>query len=144
MEILDALFARMATLAWGLPLLILLMGGGLYLVIRINFLPFRYLGHAVAVLRGKYNDENDAGEITHFQALTTALSATVGMGNISGVAVAIAIGGPGAVFWMWVSAVIGMSTKFFTASLSARTPKGNFKEAPCILLLKVLEKTGNG
>tara|TARA_R110002072_G_scaffold192257_1_gene349125 strand:- start:5770 stop:7110 length:1341 start_codon:yes stop_codon:yes gene_type:complete len=108
----------MASLAWGLPLLIILMGGGLYLVFKIRFLPFRYLGHAIAVLRGRYDNESDSGEISHFQALTTALSATVGMGNISGVAVAIAIGGPGAVFWMWVSAVIGMSTKFFTASLA--------------------------
>ncbi|MDX1461797.1 MAG: alanine/glycine:cation symporter family protein [Marinirhabdus sp.] len=108
----------MASLAWGLPLLILLMGGGLYLLFRIHFIPFRYLGHAIAILRGKFDNESDAGEITHFQALTTALSATVGMGNISGVAVAIAIGGPGAVFWMWVSAIIGMSTKFFTASLA--------------------------
>lgn len=90
----------------------------MYLLIRIQFLPFRYIGHALAVLRGKYDNKDDIGEITHFQALTTALSATVGMGNIAGVAVAIAIGGPGAVFWMWVSAVIGMSTKFFTASLA--------------------------
>ncbi len=81
-------------------------------------MPFRYLVHAIAILRGRYDNESDAGEISHFQALTTALSATVGMGNIAGVAVAIAIGGPGAVFWMWVSAVIGMSTKFFTATLA--------------------------
>ena len=108
----------MASTAWGLPLLLLLIGGGLYLLIRIQFLPFRYLGHAIAVLRGKYDNESDSGEISHFQALTTALSATVGMGNIAGVAVAIALGGPGAVFWMWVSAVIGMSTKFFTATLA--------------------------
>lgn len=114
----DTFLANLASIAWGLPLLILLIGGGLYLLFRIRFLPFRYLGHAIAVLRGKYDNESDAGEISHFQALTTALSATVGMGNIAGVAVAIAIGGPGAVFWMWVSAVIGMSTKFFTGTLS--------------------------
>lgn len=118
MEKFDNFLAEMASLAWGLPLLIILIGGGLYLLVRIRFLPFLYLGHAFAVLRGKYDNENDVGEITHFQALTTALSATVGMGNIAGVAVAIAIGGPGAVFWMWVSAVIGMSTKFFTATLA--------------------------
>jgi AGCS family alanine or glycine:cation symporter len=134
----------MAALAWGLPLLILLMGGGLYLLIRIRFLPFRYLGHAVAILSGKYDDENDAGEITHFQALTTALSATVGMGNISGVAVAIAIGGPGAVFWMWVSAVIGMSTKFFTASLSvmfrAKDSEGTLQGGPMYFITEGLGK----
>ncbi|PVW12328.1 sodium/alanine symporter [Marixanthomonas spongiae] len=118
MEKLDLFVSKMASTAWGLPLLLLLIGGGLYLLVRIRFLPFRYLGHAIAVLRGKYDNETDNGEISHFQALTTALSATVGMGNIAGVAVAIALGGPGAVFWMWVSAVIGMSTKFFTATLA--------------------------
>jgi len=118
LEKIDSTIAEIASIAWGLPLLIILIGGGLYLLIRIQFLPFRYLGHAMSVLRGKYDNESDAGEITHFQALMTALSSTVGMGNIAGVAVAISIGGPGAMFWMWVSAVIGMSTKFFTASLA--------------------------
>ena len=67
---------------------------------------------------GKYNDPNDPGEITHFQALTSALASTVGLGNISGVAIAIQMGGPGALFWMWVSALLGMSTKFFSCTLS--------------------------
>ena len=107
-----------SSFVWGLPLLILLVGGGLYLLILSRFLPFRYLGHAIQVLGGKYDNPNDSGHISHFQALTTALSATVGMGNIAGVAVAIAIGGPGAIFWMWVSAIIGMSTKFFTSALA--------------------------
>jgi len=140
----DTLIAEMSSLAWGLPLLILLMGGGLYLLIRIKFLPFRYLGHAIAVLRGRYDDENDAGDITHFQALTTALSATVGMGNIAGVAVAIAIGGPGAVFWMWISAVIGMSTKFFTATLAVmyrgKDSKGEIQGGPMYFIMEGLGK----
>lgn len=114
----DAFIADFASFVWGLPLLILLTGGGLYLLIRSGFIPFRYLGHAVQVLRGKYDDPNDPGEISHFQALTTALSSTIGMGNIAGVAVAITIGGPGAVFWLWVSGIIGMSTKFFTSTLA--------------------------
>lgn len=118
MEVLDKIVADFASFVWGLPLLILLIGGGLYLLIRSRFLPFRYLGHAINVLRGKYDDPDDPGQINHFEALTTALSATVGMGNIAGVAVAIALGGPGAVFWMWISAVVGMSTKFFTATLA--------------------------
>ena len=118
MEALDAFISKLSSIAWGLPLLIILIGGGIYLILRIRFLPFRYLGHAIAILRGKYDDEQDEGEISHFQALTTALSATVGMGNVAGVAVAIALGGPGAVFWMWISAVIGMSTKFYTATLA--------------------------
>jgi len=118
MTSIDTFIADFASFVWGLPLLILLIGGGLYLLIISKFLPFRYLGHALKVLRGKYDDPNDPGEISHFQALSTALSATVGMGNIAGVAVAIAVGGPGAMFWMWVSAIIGMATKFFTNTLA--------------------------
>jgi len=103
---------------WGLPLVILLIGGGLYLLIISRFLPFRYFGHAIQVLRGKYDNPNDPGEISHFKALTTALSSTIGMGNIAGVAVAISVGGPGAMFWMWITAIVGMSTKFFTSTLA--------------------------
>ncbi len=83
MKFLDQLLKDFSGLAWGLPLLILLIGGGLYLLIRSQFLPFRYLGHAISVLRGKYDDPNDPGQISHFQALATALSATVGMGNVA-------------------------------------------------------------
>ena len=118
MEKLDQLIADFASAVWGLPLLVLLVGGGLYLLIRSQFLPFQFIGHAIQVLRGKYDDPDDPGQISHFQALSTALSSTIGMGNIAGVAVAITIGGPGAVFWMWISAVIGMSTKFFTSTLA--------------------------
>lgn len=117
-DLLSDLIAEFASLVWGLPLLILLVGGGLYLMFYGRFLPFRYLFHAIQVTRGKYDDPNAPGEITHFQALTTALSATIGMGNIAGVAVAISIGGPGAIFWLWISGLIGMSTKFFTCTLS--------------------------
>lgn len=103
---------------WGTPLVILLCGGGLFFMIYSEFTPFRYFRHAVDVLRGKYDDPDDPGDINHFQALASALAATVGLGNISGVAVAIATGGPGAVFWMWVSAFLGIATKFFTCTLS--------------------------
>lgn len=101
-----------------MPLVILLIGGGLYLLLLTRFLPFKYLKHAIQVTLGKYDNKNDAGEISHFQALTTALSATIGMGNIAGVAVAISIGGPGAIFWMWISGIVGMCTKFFTSTLA--------------------------
>lgn len=105
-------------------------------------MPFLYIGHAIALLRGKYDHEGETGEITHFQALTTALSATVGMGNIAGVAVAIAIGGPGAVFWMWVSAVIGMSTKFFTATLAilyrGKDSEGKIQGGPMYFIVEGL------
>ena len=142
MKTLESLTSDLSSLAWGLPLLILLIGGGLYLLIRIRFLPFRYLFHAIAVLRGKYDDDKDEGELSHFQALTTALSATVGMGNIAGVAVAITLGGPGAVFWMWVSAVIGMSTKYFTATLAilfrGKDSEGNVQGGPMYFITEGL------
>lgn len=118
LEIIDIWMAKFASFVWGFPLLILLVGGGIFFTIRSGFLPFKYIGHAIQVLIGKYDNPDDPGEITHFQALTTALSATIGMGNIAGVAVAITLGGPGAIFWIWVSGIIGMSTKFFTSTLA--------------------------
>lgn len=104
--------------AWGMPLLLLLVLGGLALTLYSRLLPFRLFGHGVSILRGKYDDPNAPGEISHFQALSTALSSTIGLGNIGGVAIAISQGGPGAVFWMWVAALVGMATKFFTCTLA--------------------------
>ncbi|REE01580.1 alanine/glycine:cation symporter family protein [Marinoscillum furvescens] len=118
MTALESFFLAAANFIWGTPLLILLLGGGLFFMVYSRFLPFRFFGHAVNVLRGKYDDPDDPGDINHFQALSGALAATIGMGNISGVAVAIAMGGPGAIFWMWVSAFVGMATKFFTCTLA--------------------------
>ncbi len=103
---------------WGTPLVLLLVGGGLYFMFYSRFIPYRYFGHAVSILRGRYDDPNAPGDINHFEALSSALAATVGLGNISGVAVAIAMGGPGAVFWMWMSAFVGIATKYFTCTLS--------------------------
>ncbi|MBI2969470.1 MAG: alanine:cation symporter family protein, partial [Gammaproteobacteria bacterium] len=79
---------------------------------------FTVMRHTLDVLRGRFDDPNDPGEISHFQALSSALSGTIGLGNIAGVAIAVAVGGPGAVFWMWVAALVGMATKFFTCTLS--------------------------
>ena len=118
MERIDHFISEFASFVWGFPLLILLVGGGIFLLIFSKMLPFTYLKHAIDILRGKYDDEKSEGEISHFAALTTALSSTIGMGNIAGVAVAITIGGPGAIFWMWISGLIGMCTKFFTCTLS--------------------------
>lgn len=144
METLNEIVGNIASFVWGLPLLIILVGGGVYLLLLSKFLPFRYIGHAINVLRGQYDDPNDPGQITHFQALTTALSATVGMGNIAGVAVAITIGGPGAVFWMWVSAIIGMSTKFFTSTLSilyrGKDSNGELQGGPMYVIVEGLGK----
>jgi AGCS family alanine or glycine:cation symporter len=115
---LESIFKAFGDFMWGTPLLVLLMGGGLFFMIYSRFLPFRYFKHAIQILRGKYDGESSEGDINHYQALSTALAATVGMGNISGVAVAITMGGPGAIFWMWVSAFVGMATKFFTCTLA--------------------------
>ena len=103
---------------WGMPLLVLLIGGGIFFMVYSRFVPFLYLRHSIQILRGKFSDPNDPGEINHFQALCSALSSTVGMGNIAGVAVAVTEGGPGALFWMWICALVGMATKFFTCSLA--------------------------
>lgn len=100
------------------PLVIGLLGTGLYLTIRLGFVQFRRLGHGFAVATGRYDDPDEPGDVSHFQALTTALSATVGVGNIAGVALAIHIGGPGALFWMWVTALLGMATKFAEVTLA--------------------------
>ncbi|MAJ51887.1 MAG: sodium/alanine symporter [Flammeovirgaceae bacterium] len=117
-ERIEYFFIQGANFVWGLPLLILLLGGGFFFIMYSRLLPFKYLKHGLEVLTGKYDQVNDVGEISHFQALASHLAATIGMGNISGVAVAIATGGPGAIFWMWVSALFGMSTKFFTCTLA--------------------------
>ena len=103
---------------WGTPMLVILMGGGLLLLVHSGFVPFRKIGHAISLLRGKYDDSLMPGQISSFQALSSAIAATVGLGNISGVAIAINMGGPGAIFWMWVSAFVGMATKFYTCSLA--------------------------
>ncbi len=108
-------------IAWGPALIVLLVGGGLVLMCFSRLLPFTGFTHALRLTLGRYHhpgDENDPGQISHFKALCNALAATVGLGNIAGVAVAINQGGPGAVFWMWVTALIGMNTKFFECSLA--------------------------
>jgi AGCS family alanine or glycine:cation symporter len=102
---------------WG-NLLYLLLGGGLFFAVFSHFSPFRYLGHGMALLLGKKVEKDAPGEVSHFRALCSALSGTVGMGNVAGVAVAITQGGPGAIFWMWVCALLGMATKFYTCSLA--------------------------
>ncbi len=112
------LIIKTADWIWGTPVLILLLGGGLFFLLYSKLIPFRYIGHALGILSGKYDDPNEPGQLRHYQALSTALAGTVGMGNVSGVAVAITMGGPGAIFWMWVSAFLGVSTKFFTCTLA--------------------------
>jgi len=117
---LSELINQLTSFVWGLPLMILLVGTGLYLTLRLGFIQIRAFWHAVKVTSGKYSDPNDPGEISPFRALTTALSATIGTGNIVGVAAAILTGGPGAVFWMWVTATVGMATKYTSCMLAVK------------------------
>jgi AGCS family alanine or glycine:cation symporter len=106
---------------WGSWLtLAVLLGVGLYLTIKLRFVQLRGFRHSLSVIRGQYSCKDDPGEVTHFQALSTALSATVGTGNIAGVATAISLGGPGALFWMWVTAFLGMATKFTESTLALK------------------------
>ena len=140
----DKIISEISSLVWGYPILFILIGGGLYLLIISRFIPFKYFFHAINIIRGKFNDKKSNGEISHFQALTTALSATIGMGNIAGVAVAISIGGPGAIFWMWISAIIGMSTKFYTSALAVMyrgvDSSGNKQGGPMYFIIEGLGK----
>jgi AGCS family alanine or glycine:cation symporter len=118
MDLINNFFANLSNFLWGnFGVANLVIGGGIFFLFYSKLTPFRYFKHAFDILLGKYDDPNDDGQISHFQALSTALSSTVGIGNIAGVAVAISLGGPGAVFWMWISAIVGMATKFFTCSL---------------------------
>ena len=94
---------------WNVPILV---GSGVFFLIYSKLTPFKYLKHAFELILGKHSKEDDVGEVTHFQALTTALSGTIGLGNIAGVAIAIQLAGPGAIFWMWLTAVVGKQQNF--------------------------------
>ncbi|MFP4042192.1 MAG: alanine/glycine:cation symporter family protein [Bacteroidales bacterium] len=109
----------------GYALLLLLIPTGIYFIIKFRFLNIRKFGHAVKVIAGKYDREEDKGDINHFKALTTALSATVGTGNIVGVALAIYFGGPGAIFWMWITGILGMMLKYVECTLSNKYRRFN-------------------
>ncbi|HHY77814.1 MAG TPA: sodium:alanine symporter family protein [Clostridiales bacterium] len=121
---------------WGPYMLVLLVGTGVYLTLRTNFMSILKLGYIMknTLFKMFTKEKKGEGEITAFQAVATALAATVGTGNIAGVATAIALGGPGAVFWMWVSAIFGMTTKFGEVVLSInyreKTPDGRFVGGP--------------
>lgn len=116
LQTLSALITRFSDFVCGYPLFLLLIGGGLVLFFYSGCVSLRHLGSAVTALRHK--EAGSEGQISSFQALMSAIASTVGMGNIAGVAIAITVGGPGAIFWMWVSAIVGMSTKFFEGTLA--------------------------
>lgn len=127
MEWLASAAAAFSNFVWGMPMIVLLVGGGLFFTFYSKLRPFRHLGHGLALLTGKFDKDSEKGQLTHAQALSAALAGTVGMGNIAGVALAITAGGPGAVFWMWLTAILGISTKFFTCSLGVMFRKTDEK-----------------
>ncbi|WP_127475950.1 alanine/glycine:cation symporter family protein [Sulfurivermis fontis] len=143
-DALTALTGQIAGVLWGNPLtLLLLLGIGLYLTLRLGFIQLRGFRHATQLVGGRYSDPSHQGEVSHFQALATALSATVGTGNIAGVATAITLGGPGALFWMWMTAFFGMATKFTECTLALKfrevAPDGSVAGGPMYTLLHGLK-----
>ena len=132
---------------WGFPavmpiLVVILLGTGIFYTLRLSFIQLRQFRHAVRVIRGVYDDPDDEGDINHFQALSAALSATVGIGNIAGVAIAIHYGGPGSLFWMWITAFFGMTLKYVECTLAHHyrniNPDGSASGGPMYYIEKGL------
>jgi len=123
MDTFDLIISWLEDLIWNTPeampaMVVVLLAFGIFITVRLSFIQIRQFKHGLKVVSGKYDDPKDDGDINHFQALSTALSATVGIGNIAGVALAIHYGGPGALFWMWVTAVLGMAIKYTEVTLA--------------------------
>lgn len=138
------LFADFGT---GFPLIVaILVAGGVYYTFYFRWMSVRAFKHSIDVIRGRYDNPNDPGEISHFQALSSALSATIGLGNIAGVAIAVGVGGPGAVFWMILTAVFGMSSKLASCTLAVMyrrtTPDGRVFGGPMYYMQEGLSKKG--
>ncbi len=121
LETLTEITGQLAGILWGSALTLGgLLAVGVYLTLRLGFVQIRGFKHSIHIIQGKYACKDDRGDVSHFQALSTALSATIGTGNIAGVATAISLGGPGALFWMWVTAFLGMATKFTESTLALK------------------------
>lgn len=123
MELFESIVNTLNDLIWATPsvfplIIVLLLGYGIFITIRLGFIQIRHFAHGIKVVTGFYDNPKDIGDVNHFQALSTALSATVGIGNIAGVALAIHYGGPGALFWMWVTAMLGMAVKYSECTLA--------------------------
>ncbi len=128
MEILKEIITFCSDVVWNTPeafplMVLLLLGTGVFLTVKLRFVQLRRFWHSIGAIAGKYDNPEDHGDVSHFQALSAALSATVGIGNIAGVATAIHYGGPGALFWMWVTGFIGMAAKFTECTLSLKYRK---------------------
>ncbi|MDJ0773769.1 MAG: alanine/glycine:cation symporter family protein [Mastigocoleus sp. MO_167.B18] len=132
---------------YGFPLIVLwLICGAIFFTLRMGFVNVRMFGHAIDIVRGKYDDPNAPGEVSHFQALAAALSATIGLGNIAGVAIAVSVGGPGASLWMTIAGLLGMTSKFVEATLGQKyrtiKPDGRVAGGPMYYLSKGLAEIG--
>ncbi|MBU5466450.1 sodium:alanine symporter family protein [Virgibacillus sp. MSJ-26] len=138
METIESILNQLSDFIWGIPLLVLLVGTGIYLTIRLGFLQIRSLPYALKLAFSRNQDKKSEGDISHFQALMTASAATVGTGNIVGVATAVVLGGPGAVFWMWAAGLFGMATKYGEAILAVKyrvkDSEGNMAGGPMYYL----------
>ncbi len=134
LDSLNDILASISGFLWGAPLAFLLLGAGLIITLTLKFVQIRGFKHGIELISGKYDKPEHEGAITHFQALSAALSATIGTGNIAGVATAIHMGGPGAIFWMWVTAIFGMAIKFASCTLAQKfrkiDPDGNVRGGP--------------
>ena len=143
----DPIAAMGFDLGTSIPIVVVwLVFGALFFTLKMNFINVRAFKHAIDLVRGKFDDPNDEGEVSHFQALATALSATVGLGNIAGVAVAITVGGPGATFWMIIAGLLGMSSKFVECTLGVKyrvvNENGEVSGGPMYYLKNGLAKYG--
>ncbi len=134
MQALNEILAGASDVLWGVPMVSILLITGFFLTLRLLFIQFRGFAHGVAITSGRYDDPKHKGQLTHFQALSAALSATIGIGNIGGVAIGIYWGGPGAIFWMWVTALFGMAIKYTECTLAIKhrkiEPDGNIRGGP--------------
>jgi AGCS family alanine or glycine:cation symporter len=143
LQSLNEFLSTAASYIWW-PVLFLVIGGGLYFLFYSGFIQYKYFFHAINILRGQYDNPNAPGQISPYKALSTALASTVGMGNLAGVAAAIAMGGPGALFWMWVTSFIGMSTNFFTSALASmyrgKDSNGELQGGPMYVIREAMSK----
>ena len=149
MQSLQAWMNSLNGIVWGPAMLVLILGTGLYLQVRLGGMPILRIGSGLRLVwRGRVGDVDGHGEVSPFAALMTCLAATIGVGNIAGVATAIALGGPGAVFWMWMTALVGMATKYAEVVLAVHYREndadGRWVGGPMYAIRKGLGAAGRG
>ena len=121
----STILGKSVEIVWYYPVVFICLLCGIFFTLRFGFVQFKGFRHAIDLIKGKYDNPDEPGHITHFQALMAALSGTIGLGNIAGVAIAISIGGPGTIFWMWLVGILGMATKFAECTLGTKYREKN-------------------